>query len=50
MELILLWWRHPLAEAIAEKGKDVDAYIAMLNDVQVLRNLLVQRVLILKTN
>ena len=26
---------HPLAEAIAETGKDVDAYIAMLNDVQV---------------
>ena len=26
---------HSLAEAIAEKGKDVDAYIAMLNDVQV---------------
>ena len=26
---------HPLAEAIAEKGKDVDAYIATLNDVQV---------------
>ena len=26
---------HPLAEAIAEIGKDVDAYIAMLNDVQV---------------
>ena len=26
---------HPLAEAIAETGKDVDAYIAMLNTVQV---------------
>ena len=26
---------HSLAEAIAETGKDVDAYIAMLNDVQV---------------
>lgn len=26
---------HPLAEAIAETGKDVDAYIAMLNNVQV---------------
>ena len=26
---------YPLAEAIAETGKDVDAYIAMLNNVQV---------------